>query len=193
MKKSYLILIISILLSSCSKDVLDRTVFIPDEKDSNLPAYTEWGYNTFGSEYERGYFLASPYIIPCKIVYVDSYLQILFNGITSNGKEMGMVFIFPAAEMRDYADLIQLHNTAIDLAMADCKVKIILDGTETVLDIINGNLYFKRVQLLSVDEELNRAILSGTFEMQFLQNGFPSTISDGRFDLGITNDIFAFY
>lgn len=193
MKKSYLILIISILLSSCSKDVLDRTVFIPDEENSSLPAYTEWGYNTFGAEYERGYFLASSYIIPCKIVYTNDQLQILLNGIFSGGKEMGMVFVFPAAEMRDYADLIQLHNTTIDLAATDCMVKIIQDGVETILDVTKGNFYFKRAQLLSVDEEVNRTILSGTFEVQFLQNGFPFTISDGRFDLGITDDVFVAY
>jgi hypothetical protein len=48
-------------------------------------------------------------------------------------------------------------------------------------------LYFKRIQLLSIDDIENRIILSGTFGIKFLKNGLSETISDGRFDIGITD------
>ena len=193
MKNRYLILALSILFFSCSKDVLDRTIFIPDEDDCNLPAYTEWGYNTFGAEYERDYFLASQQIIPCKIVYHNDQVHFLLSGIIREDREMSLLFIFPAVQMRDYEDLIELHNIEIDLVRDSCVVKIIQNDVETILDIEAGKLYFKRAQLLSVDDMINRTILSGTFDLRFLKNGFPSTISDGRFDLGITKNVFSYY
>jgi hypothetical protein len=38
--------------------------------------------------------------------------------------------------------------------------------------------------------EENRIILSGTFELRFLKNGHPESISKGRFDMGITDKNF---
>ena len=191
MKKICFIVVIGALLSSCSKDVMDRTIFIPDDEDDTLPLYTEWGYNSFGAEYERDYFLVSNAISPCKIMYSDNQLQFSLSGKTRNDKkEMTLTFIFPSTPMYDYQDLVQLHNSKIDLAANDCTVKITQDNVETILDVLRGELYFKRTQLLSIDDKVNRVILSGTFDLQFLQNGFPSYISDGRFDVGITQKIF---
>ena len=48
------------------------------------------------------------------------------------------------------------------------------------------------VQLLKIDGEENRVILSGLFELRFLKKGRPETISDGRFDVGINNDFYRF-
>ena len=193
MKKNYLILLIVILFFSCAKNDLDRTIFIPDEEDYNLPAYTEWGYNTFGAEYERDYFLASNKIIPCKIVVKENQLQFLLSGKIRNNKEMTLMLIFPSTEIKDYKELLQLHKMEIDLSAENCIVKILQNGQEQILDIIEGNLLFKRVQLLSVDDQVNRVILSGTFELNFLQNNFPTSISNGRFDLGITKNLFYAY
>ena len=193
MKKNHLILLIIILFSSCSKDTLDRTVFIPDDKDRNLPAYTEWGYNTFGAEYERDYFLVSNMIVPCKILYKDEQLQFSLNGTIRNDKEMTLLFIFPFPQTHDYKDLLQLHKMEIDLLEQDCIVKILQDDNETILDIVEGKLHFKRAQLLSIDDQENRVILSGTFELCYLKNAFPSYISNGRFDLGITKNLFYAY
>lgn len=193
MKRKYLILVMSILLFSCTEDGLDQTIFIQDEEDYNLPAYTEWGYNTFGAKYERDYFLVSNEIIPCKIVYNDGYMQFLLHGKIRGQKEMKLIFIFPIAQMNDYEDLLQLHNTEIDLAQVECTVKIIEDGLEDIVNIKKGTLKFKRAQLLSVDNTPNRTILSGNFDLLFLRNEFPVAISDGRFDLGITNNVFYSY
>jgi len=194
MKKIHLFLIIIMLFSSCSKYEMDRTIFIPDPDDYNLPAYTEWGYNTFGAEYERDYFLVSNQIVPCKILYKDNQLQFSLSGTIRNGKEMTLSFIFPAEPMKNYKNLMLLHDKDIDLTNEKCIVKILQDDTETVLEIINsGSLYFKRVQLLTIDDVENRVILSGYFCFDFKQNNFPSFICNGRFDLGITEHLFYAY
>jgi hypothetical protein len=170
---------------------MDRTIFIPDPNDYNLPAYTEWGYNTFGAEYERDYFLVSNTIIPCKILYRDNKLQFSLSGAINYNKEMTLSFIFPSEKMNDYKDLLHLHNKEIDLFNDECIVKIFQGGKETILDVQNNSsLYFKRVQLLSIDEMENRVILSGYFCFNFMQNDFPSFICNGRFDLGITKNLF---
>jgi hypothetical protein len=64
------------------------------------------------------------------------------------------------------------------------------DKDSTTLNIVEGELHFKRAQLLSIDDQLNRVILSGTFDLRFLQSDFPTYISDGRFDVGITKNYF---
>jgi hypothetical protein len=187
MKKFYLILVVGALLSSCKKDVMDRTIFIPDEEDPTLPAYTEWGYNSFGAEYERDYFLVSNAIEPCKIIYSNNQLQFaLFGTVGSEKEKMTLQFIFPSTPIQDFQDLVQLNNQKIDLSNSSCMVKIIQNNKDTIFTGVSGELYFKRAQLLSIDDKVNRVILSGTFELQFLQNGFPAYISNGRFDVGIT-------
>ena len=55
------------------------------------------------------------------------------------------------------------------------------------ITVLSGNLFFKRVQLLRINDKENRAILSGTFELTFLRNQLPEILSYGRFDLGIAN------
>jgi len=191
MKKINLFIIIGILLSSCETgDVMDRTIFIPDENDSQLPAYTEWGYNSFGAQYERNYFLASNQIVPCKMLYNNNQLQFSLIGTVNYGGNMTLSFIFPFAQISEYKDLVQLNKTEIDLSASDCTVKISENNNDTVLNILEGKLYFKRAQLLSIDDVVNRVILSGTFEFRFLQNDFPATMSNGRFDMGITKNVF---
>jgi hypothetical protein len=67
------------------------------------------------------------------------------------------------------------------------------NGSETTLNVLEGELFFKRAQLLRVDDEVNRVILSGTFDVRFLLNNLPAHISNGRFDMGITENIFYTY
>ncbi|MDR1197773.1 MAG: hypothetical protein LBK94_02000 [Prevotellaceae bacterium] len=195
MKKICLILFVgALLLSSCAKeDVMDRTIFVPDEEDNNLPAYTEWGYNSFGAKYERDYFLVSNSIVPCKILYNNSRLQFSLSGKIDYDGNMTLLFDFPFVQMSGYQDLIQLNNTEIDLSDVDCTVKILQNGVENTLNVLDGKLHFKRAQLLSIDDQVNRVILSGIFDLRFLQDGFPLTISNGRFDVGITQDVFHAY
>jgi hypothetical protein len=172
---------------------MDRTIFIPDEEDEDLPAYTEWGYNSFGAEYERNYFFVSNSIIPCKILYSNNQLQFLLCGKYRHDEDMTLSFIFPWSQQSNYKELLQLNATEIDLTTAGCTVTMLLEGNETTLDVLEGTLHFKRAQLLSIDDEVNRVILSGTFDVRFMRAGFPGTISNGRFDLGITKSLFYTY
>ena len=162
---------------------MDVTIFIPDKDDSNLPAYSEWGYNSFGAIYNGEYFLVSENITACRINYDNNQLHFLLQGTTSNDEEMSLLFIFPSEPMSNYTDLGQLHNKEINLSADNCTVKI----DETTLQEVIGQLHFKRVQLLNIDGVLERAILSGVFELNFIQNGSSATISNGRFDVGITS------
>jgi hypothetical protein len=194
MKKAYLILFVAVLLSSCTRDdIMDRTIFISDEENATLPAYTEWGYNSFGAEYERDYFLVSNYIVPCKILYTNNQLQFSLSGKYRHNRDMTLSFAFPFPQMADYKKLVQLNATEINLTDVGCTVKMLQEGRETILHILSGTLHFKRAQLLSIDDKVNRVILSGTFEVRFLQTNFPETISNGRFDVGITDNVCYIY
>jgi len=195
MKKYKLITIVLLLFCSCSTDVLEKTIFIPDADDSNLPAYTELGYNSFGVKYERMYFVATYDIIPCKIIYQNGVLSFSLHGRIETGyystyygnEEMSLIFSFPSSQMNEYKDLMVLNNTTIDLTGASCEVKMIRSSQTDTLTILSGNLTFKRAQLLSVDDKENRVILSGVFDLRFVRNDVPEVMSDGRFDLGITD------
>jgi len=165
---------------SCSRDVLDRTIFIPDPEDANLPVYSEWGYNSFGAIHERNYFVSTSNIVPCKIVYDNGRLEFSLSGQYSM-RTTTLTFSFPISEIKNLEDLAVLHDLNVNLSE---NSTVIWDGVQVT--VITGKLHFKRFQLLRVDEKLNRIILSGVFEMRFLRNGLPETISEGRFDMGIT-------
>jgi hypothetical protein len=194
MKKFFLSISIFLLFFSCTKDVLESTIFIPDENDGNLPAYTEWGYNSFGAVFERDYFLAASNIVPCKIIYNDNQIQFLLSGNYNYGSQMSLLFVFPVTYiLNNYSDLVKLHKLEIDLSDPDCMVKLTLNDNEKILDVVDGKLLFNRAQLLKIDDRDNRVILSGYFEVRFREKEFPSTISNGRFDLGITKNTFYVY
>jgi hypothetical protein len=205
--KKYLFLFTSILLllGSCSSD-LDDTVFIPDSTDATMPAYTEWGYNSFGAKYEREYFLSSNSIVPCKIISKEGRLYFSLIGELSNNTQysrysqypqytkMTLTFSFPASAMTTYRDLLVLNDKKIDLSNASCEVKIEKEyGPEvTIVSLNSSYLHFKRAQLLRVDEVEDRVILSGTFDIKFLINNKPEAISSGRFDVGINKDFYSY-
>jgi hypothetical protein len=182
------------VLSGCGYDSdLNSTIFIPDEKDSNLPAYTEWGYNSFGARYERQYFLASNYIIPCKITYANDSLSFILQGnLNYQGASLHISFPFPE-EVNGLTDLSQLSNgDTIDLTKAEVILTHSVEDKDTseVLHIARGGLFFKRYQELYVDKEFSRIILSGYFAFQIRRNDqagkeVSEYFSDGRFDLGI--------
>ena len=188
------ILFFMFLLNSCVGDDMDRTIFIPDESNPTLPAYSEWGYNSFGAIYDRNYFLVSNGITPCKITYQKGMLNFYLIGKINywSQDDMLLSFSFPFSPVNNYADLVILNNTKIDLSDPLCIVKIEINGNEEIITPINGNLTFKRSQLLKIDGVQNRVILSGVFEIRFLRNERPETISEGRFDMGINNDFYSF-
>ena len=193
-----------ILLSSlsCDRDPqMDRTIFIPDETEPSLPAYTEWGYNSFGAIYDnRTFFLVSSNIVPCKILYRDEVLRFTLSGVLQAQNHYGaekeqitLSFSFPEENITQYSDLLMLNNKPINLSDEDCVVKIIRGENERTLEVIDGILHFKRAQLLYIDDVPNRVILSGVFRLRFVENDFPTIISDGRFDVGINDNVFYAY
>ena len=186
-----IVTIFSFLLCSCEENVLDRTIFIPDKKYPELPAYTEWGYNSFGAFYEKNKFIVTDNIVPCNIIYNNGILDFLLTG-KCFGKEMTLTFSFPLSEVKTIYDLSILHNLTLNLT-ENCTVKLEENNTQSTLEVLSGQLHFKRFQLLRVDEKENRIILSGTFDVKFLKNGLPETIWEGRFDMGITDRDFYSY
>ena len=198
MKKYGLTVIILLTICSCSyEDSMEKTVFIPDEENRNLPAYTEWGYNSFGAKYERTYFTSANDIVPCKVIYRNGILNFHISGRVgsgyNNGTEMTLTFSFPISlidehkPMNEYKDLMILHKSEIDLTNESCEVKIIKNSQTEILSLLSGHLAFKRAQLLRIDDKENRVILSGTFDVRFLRNELPEVLSNGRFDFGITD------
>ena len=196
--KKYYIISVMLLLFSCDTwyDEIDKTVFIPDEKDENLPKYTEWGYNSFGTVYERMYFYASSDIVPCKAIYQNGKLRISISGRLGLSRNSGnerliLSFSFPIDEpMRDYWDLMALHQKKIDLSDSSCEVAVSKNSETEVVFVQSGQLSFNRAQLVRIDEKESHVILSGTFDMIFWRNMIPETMSNGRFDFGISNLFF---
>jgi hypothetical protein len=180
---------------------LDETVFIPDVNDPNLPAYTEWGYNSFGAKYEQAYFVmhVDKYDkygyktdTPCKITYQQGILHFSFIGrithrekMNDTDKKVTLTISFPVSPMGSFKDLQSLHNTTIDLTGTDCTLEN--GGDTTSIAPLSGHLTIKRAQLLYVDDQLNRAILSGVFDL----NGKAEKFTDGRFDFGINASNFS--
>ena len=192
----YSLLAIILLLVSCGPyDEMEQTVFIPDEANKNLPAYTEWGYNSFGAIYERMYFYSTNTIVPCKITVQRGMMTFSLSGRVNSihtsygsGEIMTLYISFPVNEpMNHYKDLMAFHQKQIDLADSACELRMMRGSNMADITPLSGDLTFKRVQLLRINEQENRVILSGTFELTFLRNYLPEHLSIGRFDVGITN------
>jgi hypothetical protein len=199
MKQIIIIIIACISIISCSKEEsqLDRSIFIPDESNENLPAYSELGYNVFGAKYERSYFLASNSIVPCKIVYRRDSIHFMMQGIRtgyySSLNVMSLIISFPSEKIEKYSDFVTFNKKTVDLS-AGCVVKTVTGASEKILNVTEGKLKFERAQLLSIDDIADRAILSGTFDIYYTdENLFPESFSDGRFDFGITEREFYYY
>ena len=196
-KYSILFTIAITILSSCVSDdpQMGRTTFIPDPIDYQLPAYTEWGYNSFGAKIDRNYFLVSNSITPCKILYKNGLLNFSLSGYCNNYIETTITFAFPLEQIHDYTDLLTLDNKKIELATSGCEVTLTQNGTTDTLNVVDGELYFCRAQMLFIDEQPNRVILSGVFDFRYLSgtDAFPVSVSDGRFDLGINKNVFYAY
>jgi len=198
MKKYIIILTVAAaIFGSCSVDdpQLDRTIFVPDQIDNKLPAYTEWGYNSFGAKFDRKYFLVSNSIVPCKILYKNGMLSFSLSGYYDDHVETSLTFIFPFEQIHEYTDLLALDNEKIELATPDCQITFTQNEKTDTLNAIDGELFFQRAQMLYIDDQPNRVILSGVFDFRYLSNtdDFPISVSDGRFDFGINKNVFYAY
>ena len=194
--KNYIVLAIIILFFSCGGgSEMEETIFIPDTNDKDLPAYSEWGYNSFGAMYERRYFFSTKDIVPCKVIYGNGKLTFTLSGRTGlsyssrgNGDNLTLSITFPVnTPINNYRDLLLLHQKIINLSDSSCEVRMTSNAIREELTGLSGELTFNRAQLLRINDVENRIILSGTFELLFWRNQIPEIMSKGRFDVGITH------
>jgi hypothetical protein len=188
----------------CSKDnELRKSVFIEDSKFPDLPQYSEWGYNTFGAYYDREVFVSNDYEVPAKFIvtnHITSFVLTGQNGAYSHYFDsytiMSMTFnlsdLLPQVSM-DWQTLITLNDTIFDLKNSAYQVLITLGTVTDTAKIIEGELTFKRAQNLFVDKNPVEVILSGYFDFKALIKNKPVTISEGRFDVGVSRDNFYNY
>lgn len=195
MRKFLFIIAAATFLTGCESSYnLRSSVYIYDDEFTDLPAYTEWGYNTFGAYYDRSVFISDE-DTPATVLCHDNKTAFTLDGeLRENfGDEMSVTFILTCFEPGKYSDLVILNDSTIDLADESCKVCLFYHGVEDTLNIIDGELYFKRVQHLLVDKKSVEAILSGYFQFKTLIDGKPITLSNGRFDVGLGYENFYSY
>ncbi|MBN2350755.1 MAG: hypothetical protein JXJ22_18095 [Bacteroidales bacterium] len=191
----YLIILIPVFFSSCEKmdDIsLSQTVFIEDPYYPGLPIYSEWGYNTFGAYIDRKPFISTEYELPVKIIVNPDTLHIIFRGRMDN-MDVDLKLSIKGYSPATYYDLTELDNTTINLKETGRQAILKTTNETTILNLIEGELKFNRVQLLYVDEELTRTIVSGYFNLKTFLNDEPIAISYGRFDFGIGYENFYNY
>lgn len=203
MKKQLFIFSTAILIFwGCSKEnELKKSVFIYDTEFTDLPAYSEWGYNTFGAYYDRLAFVSTNTIVPAKVIVSEGSMSFVLSGqlqagnqyYGSDSREMSITLKMPGFTPQQYNDLIVLNDTTLDLKNPEYQVQVSVDTMNYPASILSGELNFKRAQNLLVDKNQIEVILSGYFEFKAIINGKPITVSDGRFDVGISPDNFYIY
>jgi hypothetical protein len=199
------IYLLLLLITACSADSeLEESIFIPDEDNPSLPAYTEWGYNTFGAYYDRKLFVYNNDEIPVKVINTGGKTSFILKGQKGSASysysyydedytPMSMTFDLYGFSPKTISDLLVLNDTIFDLTNSLCKVSVTMDDVIYDEAVFNGTLVFKRAQNLIVDKKQVEIILSGTFEFQALIGAEPISVSSGRFDLGIGTDNFYYY
>ncbi len=211
--KKYIFLLLSLaayFLSACTKSSefeLEKSVYHADPDYPSLPAYSEWGYNTFGAYYERMLFVYNDNEIPAKFINTGGITRFILKGQLdqvnynddpyyysgSNHPSMSITFELPGFSPQIYTDLLQLNDTIIDLTGPGCNVSAVIGNDSIDMQLFNGNLQFKRAQHLLVDKASLQVILSGYFDFKALVQGEPISVSYGRFDVGIGDQDFYYY
>lgn len=178
-------IVISLFLSSCSiSDIeLSKSIFIEDTTNPGLPMYSDWGYNTFGAYIDRIPFISGEEE-PAKI-YVNADTLSFFLKGQYQKEEATILFSIKGLSPVEYTALTILNDTVINLKSSDCTVIMNINKTISTLNIIDGQIHFKRAQILNVDKVASKAILSGEFRFRTFFGNEPVAISSGRFDVGI--------
>ncbi len=195
MKNILYLSLILIVLSACKKQdeyILSQSVFIEDPYNPGLPIYSEWGYNTFGAYYDRAPFRSNNDIVPAKVFVNNDTLHFLLQGSYQYGN-MSLKFSFKGYSPQNEYELTMLNNVVINLKDTSSKVSMRIGGAIYILNIIEGELHFRKAQKLFVDNELYKTILCGTFRLKTFVNNEPVSIYNGRFDVGIGYENFFNY
>jgi hypothetical protein len=189
--KKILSLITLFVVGACTNETeLRKSIFLPDKNLPELPAYSEWGYNTFGAYYDREPFISNSEDVPLKVIHENNKTSFVFTGQKGvgyfvNASNFSITLTLSDFHPATYSDLLSLHNTTFDLTEPAKGVFITEHSTPDSVRILNGKFQFIRAQYLLVDQQPEEVILSGVFGFQALINGVPVTISDGRFDVGV--------
>lgn len=195
---TYLLMIISslgisFLIQSCEKEDIERSfedsIFIQDPVYTNLPAYSESGYNTFGVMIDRQPLFSDNYTVPLKITIKNDTTTFTFSTSASNyysyeiPQTSSLQFIFPGYVPTNYKDLSCFKNLNKDLASgtSDCIVKY----NDEVLEIISGNFEVTAVKKMYLDNKNVKSIIAGKFDFQTYSNGIPVSFHDGRYDVSV--------
>jgi hypothetical protein len=184
-------LFLLVLFGGCVDDSdLHRTIFVRDKINTDLPQYSEWGYNTFGAYINDEVFVSGDqYWDPAGLLPGDTAMTLSFHGEkrskARDTTDMIMYFVIPRNSPHNDQYLLSLNDMVIDLKTSSSQVQIMSDTTLYPVTINTGELHFIRVQNLLVDNNPEETILSGTFEFEGIMNGKPVSVSLGRFDVGV--------
>ena len=193
MKKLAYSILMAVILCACSKESdLKKSIFIPDPDDSRLPAYSEWGYNTFGAYIGREVFTYNDNAIPFKVIAYNSITELQFNGeiyeeFHSNDQKVSLIIKTKSILSKSAEDLSMLNGNTYPLSTSSTDVYLERNGVRTKLTVLQGSLTFQRVQKVFIDRKYTEMILSGYFEISAMQNGNAISITEGRFDVGVKN------
>jgi hypothetical protein len=197
MKINYVIrfLLFSAIMASCGDDGdLHRTIFIRDKDYRDLPQYSEWGYNTFGAYINDEVFISGTRWDPALLSTDNQTMILSFYGekISSEKDTTNLMLSFsiPRNSPHDGQYLMALNDTVIDLTNPSTRILIYSDTYTYPIDVSSGELHFRRVQNLLVDNNPEETILSGTFEFEGLMNGNPVSVTHGRFDVGVSSNYY---
>ena len=203
--KKYIFLTVPLVIAifaACTKSAefeLEKSVYNADPYYPSLPAYSEWGYNTFGAYYDRELFTYNEKEVPAKVINTEgrtsfilkggldriNYNDDYYSGYNTTYMDMSIAFVLPGFLPETYVDLVQLNDTIYDLTNPDCHVFATIDTATFEMDIFSGQLEFTRAQQLLVDKKPTKVILSGYFDFKALVDKEPISISYGRFDVGV--------
>ena len=193
--RNILIVIAVITLWSCGSDgELRKSVFIRDPDFPELPQYSEWGYNTFGAYYGRQPFVSNDEEVPLNVIVHDDVTSFDFKGqlggysyYSYSDKQFLLRLTFSDFHPEIYEDLISLDKTTFDLTDPQFSVSVTdFSGIESPVEILEGQFMVKRAQMLLVDKEKQQVILSGVFSFKAIIGGEAVSVSDGRFDVGVS-------
>jgi len=192
---SVIVAMILITHASCLKDeeyFLTESLFIEDPYAPGLPIYSDWGYNTFGAYIDRSPFVSNTTDLPLKVYVNTDTLHMILRGKVNDQPALLTISI-QGYDPASHLDLVVLDSTVINLKDPGRSATLKVGDSITVLDIIEGEVLFNKVQRLYVDEEPTRTIMSGYFQLKTFLNNEPTAISNGRFDLGVGyNNFFNF-
>lgn len=182
-----LIILTFLFSDSCRKgedyDLL-KTVFIEDPYNPGLPIYSEWGYNSFGAYFDRKPFVSTQNELPAKITVYNDTVHFMLRG-EKDYEKISLQFVLTGYSPDSFFDLTEFSGTVFDLSEDGYFINLKMNEDEIQPEIIEGELEFKKVRILYVDEEATKTILSGYFQLKIILDNEPFAIHNGRFDVGV--------